>query len=349
MQLLSSVRSNFREPNRVSTKDVNIPSQKELESFTEQIVHALKENEGLKSKLLRQEQRIHQLESGGAGRNEPMPNSSAAGQESTMELLRRIHNEEAKIADLEVLIIEGNRQNKDLQRQVATLARALEAAKETINRLQRQFESMSHSLVLRNVTLCDLEEYMTRQEVSSHDGVLLWKISDFAKRRRDAQSGSHVSFYSPCFFTSRYGYKMCGRIYLNGDGIGRGTLISLFFVVMRGQYDAMLRWPFRQKVTFILLDQDHVEHVTDAIRLDPCSSSFHRPQRETNIASGCPTFCPLSELNNHAYVNYSGQHRCINRLKNCPKWNFGENLSLCLNVFCPNVWCRWLLEAEKLV
>ena len=208
---------------------------------------------------------------------------------------------------------------------------------------------MSHSLVLRNVTLCDLEEYMTRQEVSSHDGVLLWKISDFAKRRRDAQSGSQVSFYSPCFFTSRYGYKMCGRIYLNGDGIGRGTLISLFFVVMRGQYDAMLRWPFSQKVTFILLDQDHVEHVTDAIRLDPCSSSFQRPQRETNIASGCPTFCPLSELNNHAYVNYSGQHRCINRLKNCPKWNFGENLSLCLNVFCPNVWCRWLLEAEKLV
>ena len=30
---------------------------------------------------------------------------------------------------------------------------------------------------------------------------------------------------------------------------------------MRGQYDALLRWPFRQKVTFMLLDQDNVEHV----------------------------------------------------------------------------------------
>lgn len=304
MQLLSlvGIGSNLREPDHVNSKDVNIPCQKELERCVEQIEHALKENEELESKLLQQEQRIHQLESGGAGRNEPSPNLCVTGQESTIELSRRIHNEAAKTADLEVLIIEGNRQNEDLQRQVATLARSLEAAKETINRLQRQFESMSHSLALRNVTLSDLEEYVTQQEVTSHDGVLLWKISDFARRRRDAQSGAQVSFYSPCFFTSRYGYKMCGRIYLNGDGIGKGTHISIFFVVMRGQYDAMLRWPFRQKVTFMLLDQDNGEHVIDAFRPDPNSSSFQRPRRETNIASGCPTFCPLSELNNHAYV-----------------------------------------------
>lgn len=41
---------------------------------------------------------------------------------------------------------------------------------------------------------------------------------------------------------------MCLRIYLNGDGTGRGTHLSLFFVVMRGPNDALLRWPFNQKV-----------------------------------------------------------------------------------------------------
>ena len=50
---------------------------------------------------------------------------------------------------------------------------------------------------------------------------------------------------------------MCARIYLNGDGMGKGTHISLFFVIMRGEYDALLRWPFRQKVTFMLLDQEN--------------------------------------------------------------------------------------------
>lgn len=41
---------------------------------------------------------------------------------------------------------------------------------------------------------------------------------------------------------------MCLRIYLNGDGTGRGSHLSLFFVVMRGLSDALLKWPFNQKV-----------------------------------------------------------------------------------------------------
>lgn len=45
---------------------------------------------------------------------------------------------------------------------------------------------------------------------------------------------------------------MCLRIYLNGDGTGRGTHLSLFFVVMRGHSDALLKWPFNQKVTLTL-------------------------------------------------------------------------------------------------
>ena len=300
MQVFSVVGRNLQGSNQATVRELNLPSQEELERCVKQVEHALKENKELKSKLLQQENRIRQLE--GARQGEPVIAGSSSGQESTRELSRRIDNEEAKTADLEVLIVEGNRQNEDLQRQVATLARGQESSKETISRLQRQFESISHSLALRNVTLSDLEEYVRQQDVSSHDGILLWKISDFTKRKQDALSGNQLSFYSPFFFTSRYGYKMCARIYLNGDGIGKGTHISIFFVVMRGQHDALLRWPFRQKVTFMLLDQDNVEHVIDAFRPDPSSSSFQRPRRETNIASGCPTFCPLSELNNHAYV-----------------------------------------------
>lgn len=53
---------------------------------------------------------------------------------------------------------------------------------------------------------------------------------------------------SAAFYTSKYGYKMCLRVYLNGDGTGRGTHLSLFFVVMKGPNDALLRWPFNQKV-----------------------------------------------------------------------------------------------------
>ena len=180
--------------------------------------------------------------------------------------------------------------------------RQLDTNQESIRRQERRIESIEHTLALRNVILADLEEHVRRQEFSSYDGQLLWKISDYARRRNDAVTGQQVSIYSPCFYTSRYGYKMCVCVYLNGNGVGRGTHMSVFFIVMRGQYDALLGWPFRERVTFMLLDQDNVNHVISTFRPDPNSCSFQRPRRETNIATGYPMFCSHVELNNHAYV-----------------------------------------------
>ena len=86
--------------------------------------------------------------------------------------------------------------------------------------------------------------------------------------------------------------------------MGKGKYVSLFFVIMRSQYDALLPWPFKQKVTLMLLDQATTgEHVVDAFRPDSNSSSFKRPVSEMNIASGCPLFVPLNLLKTkHTYV-----------------------------------------------
>ncbi|KAK2186784.1 hypothetical protein NP493_189g05023 [Ridgeia piscesae] len=100
----------------------------------------------------------------------------------------------------------------------------------------------------------------------------------------------------PTFYTSQAGYKMCARIYLNGDGMGKTTHVSLFFVIMRGQFDALLKWPFRQKVTMMMLDQAGSDNVVDVFRPDPTSSSFKRPTSEMNIASGCPLFMRQPQL-----------------------------------------------------
>ena len=219
------------------------------------------------------------------------------------EITRRVNNLENTTADHEVLLVESNRLIEQANRDVSNVRRLAETVQDTIRRVERRIESIEHTLALRNVTLAYIEEYIRQQEFSSYDGQLLWKITEFARRRNEAVSGQQVSFYSPYFYTSRYGYKMCARIYLNGDGMGRGTHISVFFVVMRGQYDAILRWPFRQKVTFMLLDQDNVEHVIDEFRPDPNSPSFQRPRREANIASGSPLFCSLIQLSRRAYVH----------------------------------------------
>ena len=90
---------------------------------------------------------------------------------------------------------------------------------------------------------------------------------------------------------------MCARLYLNGDGIGKGSHVSLFFVLMKGPYDPILPWPFTHRVTMQLLDQSgQGNHVQEKFKADPNSSSFQQPRSEMNVATGCPRFISLNEL-----------------------------------------------------
>ncbi|XP_020896332.1 TNF receptor-associated factor 3 isoform X1 [Exaiptasia diaphana] len=180
----------------------------------------------------------------------------------------------------------------------ATIAELRQELRKTNVKLEKAEEVIRKT----NLAVADLEEQLNSVAVNSHNGILVWKVDQMARRHADATSGRQVSFYSPPFYTDPHGYKMCARIYLNGDGMGKGTHISLFFVIMRGEYDPLLKWPFRQKVTMMLLDQDNEEHVIDAFRPDPSSSSFQKPRGAMNIASGCQMFCPHSELQRHAYI-----------------------------------------------
>ena len=136
----------------------------------------------------------------------------------------------------------------------------------------------------------------------STDGIFVWKIPEVRRRKGEARSGRTVSLYSAPFYTCRHGYKMCLRLFMDGDGSGKGTHLSFFLTLMRGEYDALLPWPFRQTVTLILLDQDKQKDIFQSFIPDPSSSSFQRPTNEMNIASGCPKFAPLSILDNPSYV-----------------------------------------------
>jgi TNF receptor-associated factor 2 len=113
----------------------------------------------------------------------------------------------------------------------------------------------------------------------------------------DAQSERQTSIYSPPFYSSPTGYKMRGRLYLHGDGNARRTHMSLFFVLMRGLNDPILKFPFNYKVTFCLYDQSGAQrHIIDSFRPDIKSNSFQRPRSDMNIASGIPKFFPLAMI-----------------------------------------------------
>ena len=169
--------------------------------------------------------------------------------------------------------------------------------------LNGRVTELEHS-VDRSLSSClDQELRIQLLERATYNGNLLWKVDEFERRRKEAIDGITMSLYSTPFYTARHGYKMCARIYLNGDGLGKGTHMSFFFVIMRGPIDELLPWPFKQKVTLTLINQAGKRHVTDSFRPDPHSSSFQRPgRREMNIASGCPMFIRQEHLINGGFV-----------------------------------------------
>ncbi|KAM4625360.1 TNF receptor-associated factor 3 isoform 2-T2 [Polymixia lowei] len=173
----------------------------------------------------------------------------------------------------------------------------------TLASLETQLIRHDDMLSVHEIRLADMDLRFQVLETASFNGTLIWKIRDYKRRKQEAVASKTLSLYSQPFYTGYFGYKMCARVYLNGDGMGKGTHLSLFFVVMRGEYDALLPWPFKQKVTLMLMDQGPTrKHLGDAFKPDPNSSSFRRPVAEMNIASGCPLFVAQPVLENGSYI-----------------------------------------------
>ncbi len=167
--------------------------------------------------------------------------------------------------------------------------------RDTITKLEKTMQSKHAEFEDRDFRLSLIEN-------SNHDGSMIWKIPQFSQRMADAQTGRYTSLFSLPFHTGRYGYKMCLRLYILGDGIGKNTHMSLFFVVMKGEFDNILPWPFTHKVTFKLINQTGGRDIIDTFQPDPMSSSFRKPKSDMNIASGCPRFASHTELKNGGFI-----------------------------------------------
>ncbi|NXL42169.1 TRAF2 factor, partial [Podilymbus podiceps] len=211
-------------------------------------------------------------------------------------------NLENKLHVFENIVAVLNKEVETSNLEITAFRRQSELDQNIIRGLELKIAELHRCLTQKDAGLSSLHKSLLFSEQASYDGVFLWKITDVGRKLQDSVTGRTVSLYSPAFYTAKYGYKVCLRVYLNGDGTGKGTHMSLFFVVMKGDYDALLPWPFRHKVTFMLLDQNNREHIIDAFRPDLTSASFQRPVNDMNVASGCPMFLPLSKLQSPKYA-----------------------------------------------
>lgn len=136
-------------------------------------------------------------------------------------------------------------------------------------------------------------------------GTLLWKISDYSRRLAEARDGYELC--SAPFYTSQHGYKLMATLFLNGNGAGEATHMSIYIKILPGEYDALLPWPFSHTVTFVLYDQvptgETACNVIESFVPDPTWKNFQRPSKEPDaLGFGFPRFVSHEVLKKRNYI-----------------------------------------------
>ena len=139
-------------------------------------------------------------------------------------------------------------QVSEIQENQKDIAFRLNGVEDLLTTVQASITEINHMYQEVSLTLQTLQ-------ATSYNGKYIWKIPDIGRRRRDAVTGKTVSLYSAPFYTDRFGYRMCLCVYLDGDGSGKGRYISYFLTIMKGEYDALLEWPFQLTVTMTMINQ----------------------------------------------------------------------------------------------
>ena len=118
--------------------------------------------------------------------------------------------------------------------------------KSMVNKREQDLERACVNVQLLKGELCDLQkEFQLSKTYIHNDGTYLWRIDNIHEVFFNAKNASQPTYIiSPSFYTSKYGYKLSLKLYINGDKTVRNTHLSLYVTIMRGEYDSLLKWPF---------------------------------------------------------------------------------------------------------
>lgn len=154
-----------------------------------------------------------------------------------------------------------------------------------VTKLEDSVAEHNRILTEQNIAIAELTS-------TSYDGTLLWKIPNVTKWLRFGNEPMN----SPYFYTSQYGYKMQMKL------LRRDSHIALDFALKRGEFDALLCWPFEQKITVMIVDQEKSEDLK--YQIDPDGrAAFKKPTSDVCTPSACTGFrWQISDLSDHAYI-----------------------------------------------
>jgi TNF receptor-associated factor 4 len=196
---------------------------------------------------------------------------------------------------------------------------------------EHEKDSKNH-LQLAIDTIHQQQEINRKQEnilarLQSREMPVKYKFTEYDHRKT-----ANILIYTPPFYTSPGGYKMCIKVYANGQNSGRGTHVTVGAHLMKGENDDYLSWPFTGKVTIELLNQleDKNHHCKDIVFLSSGKSSQRVVDEERSSHGwGIPE-----------YISHTALGR--NTAKNC-QYLKEDRLHFKISVYAKSSSTPWLI------
>ena len=188
--------------------------------------------------------------------------------------------------------------NNNVAKEVTELKKNLEKSQHQIHELEREKEAQGTT-----IAECVHEIEVLKRKVNK--GLFpIEFVTNFTERKR-----SERLWYSPPFYTHPQGYKMCLRVDANGDGDGKGTHVSVYTHLMRGEFDDHLKWPFQGRVVLQFCNQlEDKRHCGHAISFSETEDlkAISRVTSGERAESGWGT----STLIAHKDLNFNPANNC---------------------------------------
>ena len=194
----------------------------------------------------------------------------------------------------EIIGCETEALRKDLAEHEEDTQQHLQLAVDTVRQQQITIKEQES-------TISDMQAQFRIMQAQSRKMSMTFKLTNFNKHKN-----ADDTFYSPAFYTRPGGYKMCLRVDANGEGEGKGTHVSVFAYLMKGENDDYLTWPFTGKGTIELLNQledNNHRSITITFPADDEDNQRVVTGDRASCGWGSPSYISHSDLTQNAPKN----------------------------------------------
>ncbi|KAG5343561.1 TRAF6 factor, partial [Acromyrmex charruanus] len=134
-----------------------------------------------------------------------------------------------------------------------------------------------------SITVSNQKNQLAAMCLRNCNGVYIWRLKSFQEKLNAMTNDPQKMFYSPGFYTSPNGYKICARINISSKN---PDYLSFLLHIMKSEDDDALDWPFNGTMFFALVHpQNSEKNICEKTSSIPDLEAFQKPTCELNKRS----------------------------------------------------------------